>query len=152
MSNLKQRLRADMTAALKARDGLTLATLRMALTAVQTEEVAGKSARELTDEEVLAVLTRESKKRRESAAAYDAASRVDLADRERAEGEVLARYLPTPLTDAEIAALVAAAITESGATEPRHMGQVMKLLQPRTAGRADGRQVSDEVRRQLTKD
>lgn len=152
MSNLKQRLREDMTAALKARDELTLATLRMALTAVQTEEVAGTSARELSDDEVLAVLTREGKKRRESAAAYDAASRVDLADRERAEGEVLARYLPTQLTDDELTALVAGAITESGATESRQLGQVMKLLQPRTAGRADGRRVSDEVRRQLGKD
>jgi uncharacterized protein len=149
MSTLKQRLRDDMTAALKARDELTLATLRMALTAVQTEEVAGRSARELSDDEVLAVLTKEGKKRREAAEAYDAASRVDLADRERAEGEVLARYLPAPLTDEELVALVTAAVTESGATEPRQLGQVMKLLQPRTAGRADGRRVSTEVRRQL---
>jgi uncharacterized protein len=150
MSTLKQRLREDMTAALKARDEVTLATLRMALTAVQTEEVAGKEARELSEDEVLAVLIREGKKRRESAEAYDAASRVDLANRERAEGEVLARYLPTPLTDAELAALVTATIAEAGATEPRQLGQVMQLLKSRTAGRADGRQVSDEVRRQLS--
>jgi uncharacterized protein YqeY len=149
MSTLKQQLRDDMTAALKARDELTLATLRMALSAVQNEEVAGKAARELSDAEVLAVLIREGKKRRESAAAYDAASRVDLANRERAEGEVLARYLPTPLTDAELASLVTAAIAETGATEPRQLGQVMKLLQPQTAGRADGQRVSAEVRRHL---
>jgi uncharacterized protein len=149
MSTLKQRLRDDMTAALKARDELTLATLRMVLSAVQTEEVAGKQARELSDDEVLTVLIREGKKRRESAEAYDAASRVDLADRERAEGEVLARYLPVPLTDAELASMVTAAIAEAGATGPRQMGQVMQLLKAPTAGRADGRKVSDEVRRQL---
>lgn len=149
MSTLKQRLRDDMTAALKARDEVTLATLRMALTAVQTEEVAGRTARELSDDDVLAVLIKEGKKRREAAEAYDAASRVDLADRERAESEVLARYLPTPLTDAELAALVTAAIAEAGATGPRQMGQVMQLLKAPTSGRADGRRVSDEVRRQL---
>ena len=150
MTTLKERLRDDMTAALKARDELTLATLRMALTAVQTEEVAGRQARELSDGEVVGVLTREAKKRREAAEAFAAAGRAELAERELAEGEVLARYLPAPLTDAELADLVRAAIAEAGATEPRQLGQVMRLLQPRTAGRADGRRVSDEVRRQLT--
>ncbi len=149
MTTLKARLREDMTAALKARDELTLATLRMALTAVQTEEVAGRQARELSEDEVLAVLTREAKKRREAAEAFDGAGRVELAERERAEGEVLARYLPAPLSDDELAELVRAAIAEAGATEPRQMGQVMRLVQPRTAGRADGRRVSDEVKRQL---
>jgi len=149
MTTLKQRLRADLTVALKARDEVTLATLRMALTAVQTEEVAGKQARELSDGEVVAVLTREAKKRREAAEAFAAAGRVELAERERSEGEVLARYLPAPLSEQELTELVRAAIAEAGATEPRQMGQVMRLLQPRTAGRADGRRVSEEVRRQL---
>jgi len=149
MTTLKQRLRADLTEALKARDELTLATLRMALTAVQTEEVAGKQARELSDDEVVAVLIREAKKRREAAEAFAAAGRAELAERERSEGEVLARYLPEPLSEQELTELVRAAIAEAGATEPRQMGQVMRLLQPRTAGRADGRRVSEEVRRQL---
>src|SRR5215468_4158828 len=148
MTTLKQRLRADLTEALKARDELTLATLRMALTAVQTEEVAGKQARELSDDEVVAVLIREAKKRREAAEAFAAAGRAELAERERSEGEVLARYLPAPLSEQELTELVRAAITEAGAIEPRQMGQVMRLLQPRTAGRADGRRVSEEVRRQ----
>jgi uncharacterized protein len=149
MTTLKQRLRADLTEALKARDELTLATLRMAMAAVQTEEVAGKQARELSDGEVVAVLTREAKKRREAAEAFAAAGRDELAERERSEGEVLARYLPAPLSEQELTELVRAAIAEAGATEPRQMGQVMRLLQPRTAGRADGRRVSEEVRRQL---
>ena len=150
MTTLKARLRDDMTTALKARDELTLAALRMALTAVQNAEVAGKQARELSEEEVLAVLTREAKMRNESAEAFDGAGRADLATRERAAGEVLARYLPTPLSDPELADLVRAAVAEAGATEARQMGQVMRLLQPRTAGRAEGKRVADEVRRQLT--
>jgi uncharacterized protein len=142
-------MQADLNTAMKARDELTTATLRMALTAVTTAEVAGKVARELTDDEVVGVLTREAKKRREAAEAFTAAGRSELADREQAEGGVLDRYLPTPLTDDEVAELVRAAVTESGATSPRDMGAVMKLVQPRVAGRADGKRVSDEVRRQL---
>jgi uncharacterized protein YqeY len=149
MSTLKARLREDMTAALKSQDELTLAALRMALTAVQVAEVAGKRARALSEEEVLAVLTREAKMRSESAEAFDGAGRSDLATRERAAGAVLARYLPTPLSAEEIADLVRAAIAEAGATETRQMGQVMRLLQPRTAGRADGRLLAEQVRRQL---
>jgi uncharacterized protein len=145
----KQTLQADLNTAMKARDEVTLATLRMALTAVTTAEVAGKEARELTDDEVLGVLTREAKKRREAAEAFDAADRPELAARERAEGEVLARYLPTPLSDEELATLVAQAITETGADSPRAMGQVMKVLQPQVAGRADGKKVSDAVRAAL---
>lgn len=146
---LKARLQADLTTAMKARDELTTATLRMALTAVTTEEVAGKSARELSDDEVLKVLGREAKKRRESAEAYDAAGRGELAARERAEGEVIDRYLPAQLDDAELAELVRAAVAESGANSAQQLGAVMRLVQPRVAGRADGRRVSDEVRRQL---
>ena len=147
MPELKSRLRADLNAAMKARDELTTATLRMALTAVSTEEVAGKQSRELSDDEVLKVLAREGKKRREAAEAYDGAGRAELAERERAEGEVIDRYLPRQLDDAELSDLVRAAVAEAGVAP--NLGAVMKLVQPRVAGRADGRRVSDEVRRQL---
>jgi uncharacterized protein YqeY len=149
MTQLKERLRADLTAAIKSRDELTMATLRMALTAVSTEEVAGAQARELTDAEVLKVLVREAKKRREAADAFAAGGRPERAERERAEGEVLDRYLPTPLSDADIAGLVRAAIAETGAENLRQMGAVVKAVQARAEGRADGKRVADEVRRQL---
>ena len=149
MTELKSRLQADLTTAMKARDELTTATLRMLLTAVTTEEVAGSAARELSDDEVLRVVGREAKKRREAAEAFADAGRAEQAQRERDEETVLARYLPSQLDDAELAGLVSAAIAESGATEARQLGQVMKLLTPRIAGRADGKRVSGEVRRQL---
>jgi hypothetical protein len=149
MTELKARLRADLNTAMKARDELTTATLRMTLTAVTTEEVAGKQARELSDDEVLKVIAREAKKRRESAEAFDAANRAELANRERAEGAILDAYLPTQLDDTELAALVTAAIADAGATGMGQMGAVMKVVQPNVAGRADGKRVSDEVRRQL---
>jgi hypothetical protein len=147
---LKQRLRTDLNAAMKARDEITTATLRMALTAITNEEVAGTSARELSDEEVLRVLAREAKKRREAAEAFDGAGRTELAGRERAEGEVLDRYLPAQLSDAELAQLIDAAITQTGASSPRDIGAVMKIVVPQVAGRADGRRVSNEVRRRLS--
>jgi hypothetical protein len=147
--SLKQQLQADLNAAMKARDEVTVATLRMALTAVTVEEVAGKQARELSDDDVRKVLTREAKKRREAAEAFDAAGRDELAARERAEGEVLDRYLPTQLSDDELGGLVAAAIAEADASSPRDMGAVMKIVVPKVAGRADGKRVSDEVRRRL---
>ena len=150
MAELKARLHADLTAAMKARDELTTATLRMALTAVTNEEVAGKQARELTDDEVLKVVAREAKKRREAAEAFDAANRTELADRERAEHDVLDRYLPRQLDDGELAAIVTAAIGEAGAESMAQMGAVMKIATGQVAGRADGKRVSDEVRRQLT--
>ena len=150
MTELKAQLKADLTAAMKGRDELSTATLRMLLTAVSTEEVSGSSARELTDDEVLKVIGREAKKRREAAEAFGAAGRAEQAARELAEETVLNRYLPSQLTDAELAALVADAVRESGATEARQMGQVMKLLTPKVAGRADGKRLSDEVRRQLS--
>jgi uncharacterized protein YqeY len=143
-------LQQDLNLAMKARDELTTATLRMALTAITTEEVAGKQARELSDDEVLRVLGREAKKRREAAEAFDAAGRTELAERERAEGGVLDGYLPAQLDDAELSALVAAAVAETGASQARDMGAVMKAVQPKVAGRADGKRVSDEVRRQLS--
>ncbi|MDQ1744406.1 MAG: uncharacterized protein QOE23_2745 [Pseudonocardiales bacterium] len=150
MTQLKAQLTADLTAAMKARDELSTATLRMLLTAVTTEEVAGSTARALTDDEVLKVIGREAKKRREAAEAFSAAGRTEQAARELDEQGVLNRYLPNQLEDAELTALVADAVRESGATEQRQMGQVMKLLAPKVAGRADGKRLSDEVRRQLS--
>ena len=149
MATLKERLREDLTAAMKGRDELGAATLRMALTALSTEEVAGKAARSLSDDEVVAVLGREAKKRREAAVAYDSANRPELAERERAELGVLEAYLPSQLGEAELRELVAAAVAESGAQGPRGMGAVMKLVSPRVAGRAEGARVAAEVRRQL---
>jgi len=149
MSDLKDRLRADLNTAMKARDELTTATLRMTLTAVTNEEVAGKQARELSDDEVLKVIAREAKKRRESAEAFDGADRAELADRERAEGAILDAYLPAQLDDAELTGIVQQAIAESGATNMSGMGAVMKIVQPKVAGRADGKRISDEVRRLL---
>ena len=149
MTALKDRLQADLTSAMKSRDELRASTLRMVLTAVRTEEVAGKAARELSDTEVVAVLTREAKKRREAAEAFDHGGRTDRAERERAEGEVINGYLPAQLSDDELRELVAAAIAETGAEGPAGMGQVMKVLTPRTAGRAEGGRVAGEVRRQL---
>jgi uncharacterized protein YqeY len=149
MSPLKDRLQADLTTSMKARDELRTATLRMALTAIRMEEVSGKSARELDDAEVVTVLGRETKKRREAAEAFDDGGRPDRADRERAESEVLAEYLPAQLSDEALRDLVAAAITETGAEGPRGIGAVMKVVSPQTAGRAEGGRVAAEVRRQL---
>jgi uncharacterized protein YqeY len=149
MPELKSRLQSDLTTALKARDELTLATLRMALSAVTTEEVSGASARELSDDEVLKVLAREAKKRREAAEAFDAAGRQELADKERAEGVVLDEYLPAQLGDDELVAIVTAAIASSGAAGQHAMGQVMKVVTPQVAGRAEGGRIAAEVRRQL---
>ena len=146
---LKEQLQSDLTTAMKSRDELRASTLRMALTAITTEEVAGKQARQLSDDEVVKVLARESKKRREAAEAFTAAGREELATRERAEGEVLATYLPAQLDDDEIARIVRTAIEETGASGPQAMGQVMKVVQPHIAGRAEGGRVAAEVRRQL---
>ena len=146
---LKEQLRTDMVAALKSKDELRLSTLRMALSAITTEEVAGKSARELSDDEVVKVLAREAKKRREAAEAFESAGRAELAAKERAEGGVLDEYLPAQLGDDELTAIVRAALAESGATGPQAMGQVMKVVQPQIAGRAEGGRVAAEVRRQL---
>ena len=150
MSELKDRLRSDLTTAIRGRDELSTATLRMALAAITTEEVAGSDARELSDDEVLTVLARESKKRREAAEAFGSAGREELADRERAEGTVLERYLPTQLDDATVSELVAAAIAETGASGMQQMGAVMRAAQQKAAGRADGKRLSTEVRRQLS--
>ena len=150
MAELKERLRADLNDAMRARDQVRLRTLRLALTSITNEEVAGASARELTDDDVVKVLTREARKRREAAEAFSAAGRSDQAAAERAEGEVLAGYLPAQLSDDELAALVDAAIAETGASGVAGLGQVMKAVTPRVAGRADGAGVAAEVRRRLS--
>jgi uncharacterized protein YqeY len=149
MDALETRLHDDLTTAIRARDEVSSATLRMALTAVKNEAVSGTEARELSDADVVVVLGREAKKRRESAAAYDEAKRPELAARERAELVVLETYLPAQLDDAELAELVAAAVAETGADSPKQMGQVMKVLTPRVAGRADGGRVAAAVRSAL---
>jgi uncharacterized protein YqeY len=148
-TTLKQRLKNDLTAAIKGRDELRSATLRLTLTAITKEEVAGETARELSDEEVLTVISREAKKRREAAEAFEQGGRAESAQRERAEGEVLAAYLPQQLSDDELAALVREAIAESGAEGPKGMGAVMKVVNPKVAKRAEGGRVAAEVKRQL---
>ncbi len=154
MSELKQRLRSDMTAAMKARDSLALGTLRMALAAITNEEVSGSTARELTDAEVSAVLSKEVKKRKESAEAFDGAGRSELADKERAESAVISAYLPVQLTDDEIAVLVASAVAEvAGSTGApptmRQLGLVIKAAQAKAAGRAEGAKVAAAVKAAL---
>lgn len=149
MGELKDRLQADLTESMKARDELRTATLRMVLTAIGTEEVAGKTARVLTGDEELKVLAREAKKRREAAEAFRSGGAEDRAARELAEEEVLSTYLPAQLSDAELAELVAAAVAESGAQGPQAMGAVMKVVNPRVAGRADGGRVAAAVRAAL---
>jgi uncharacterized protein YqeY len=149
MGTLKDRLNDDLHTAMKARDELITSTLRMALAAVRTAEVAGKEARELSDDEVLSVLTKETKKRREAATAFADAGRADQAAKETAEGEVLENYLPKQLTDAEIAEVVAGALAAGGFTGKGQMGPAMKAAQAAVAGRAEGGRVAAEVRRQL---
>jgi uncharacterized protein len=149
MATLKEQIQTDLTAAMKARDDTRSRTLRMALTSIRNEEVSGTAARDLTDDEIIKILGREAKRRREAAAAFAEAGRTDQAAAERAEEEVLVAYLPAQLGDDELAAMVAEAIAESGATGPGGMGQVMKLLTPRVAGRAEGGRVAAMVRGQL---
>jgi uncharacterized protein YqeY len=152
MSTLKETLQSDLTSAIRSRDELSAATLRMALTAVTTEEVSGRSARTLSDAEVVGVLNKEAKKRREAATAFTDASRPELAARELAELDVLGRYLPEPLTAEEVNALVDAAVArlaDEGVTGMPAMGRVMKELTPKTAGRFDGGQLAAMVRAAL---
>jgi uncharacterized protein YqeY len=149
MPTLKDQLRADLTTAMKARDQTRTRTLRMALTSITTEEVSGSAAHDLTDDDVVKILTREAKRRREAAAAFAEAGREEQAAAERAEERVLADYLPAQLGDDELAALVAAAIAETGASGPAGIGQVMKVVTPRVAGRAEGSRVAAQVRSQL---
>ncbi len=150
-TTLKERLRTDLTAAIKERDKVRSGTIRMVLSAISEAEVAGTTARELTDPQVLDVVIREAKKRREAEEAYAAAGRAELAEKERAESAVLADYLPQQLSAGEISAIVADAITSTGAGElgPRGIGKVMGVVTPKTKGKADGAAVAAEVRRQL---
>lgn len=149
MASIKDRLQTDLTAAMRSKDELRTATIRMALTAITNAEVAGKQARELSDDEVIGVLSKEAKKRREAAQAFRDGGRTDRAEREDAEAAVLADYLPEPLSDDELARLVDAAIAETGAESPRDMGKVMKLVQPQVAGRAEGSKVAAAVKARL---
>jgi len=149
---LKTRLKSDLTDSMRARDAIRTGTIRMALTAIHAEEVAGTTARGLSDDEVVTVLGREAKKRREAATAYDGAARPELAERERAELAILEGYLPQQLSTEEIAAIVTAAVNaeaQDGVTGKGAMGAVMKRVKPAVAGVADGAQVAAEVRRQL---
>lgn len=149
MGELKDRLQADLTASMKARDELTTATLRMVLAAVGNEEVAGKAARRLSDEEVQKVIVREAKKRREAAEAFASGGRTDRAERELAEGVVLDGYLPAQLSDEELAVLVQSAVAEAAASGPQALGSVMKVVGPKVAGRAEGSRVAAAVRAAL---
>lgn len=151
MSTLKDQLRTDLTTSIKARDELRSSTLRMVLTAITTAEVAGKQARELTDDDVMSVLTSEAKKRREAAAAFADGGRAESAAKERAEAEVIAGYLPEPLSAEDVAALVTEAIATLGVAQDgmKAMGKVMGVVTPQVKGRADGGVVAAEVRRQL---
>ena len=149
MTTLKARLQNDLTTAIKGRDELTAATLRMALAAITTEEVAGKQARQLSDDEVVTVLGREARKRREAAEAFSSGGRPERAERELAERRVLDTYLPAQLSDDELRAVVTAAIADTGASGPRAVGQVMKMVTPQVKGRAEGSRVAAEVRSQL---
>ena len=148
---LKERLESDLREAMKARDELVTSTLRMAITAVRNAEVAGKAARELSDEEILSVLTKEAKKRREAAEAFAGAGREAQAAKERAEEEVLTGYLPAQLSDDEIAGIVRDALAAAGLSGMASMGQAMKAAQAAVAGRAEGGRVAAEVRAQLAK-
>jgi uncharacterized protein YqeY len=151
LMTLKEQLRSDLTTAIKARDEVRSSTLRMVLTAITNAEVAGKESRELTDEDVIGVLTSEAKKRREAATAFAEGGRQESADKEQAEAAVIAPYLPEQLSEAEVADLVTAAIEQVGAAGEgmRAMGKVMGVVQPQVKGRADGGTVAAEVRRQL---
>ena len=151
MSTLKDRLRADLTISMKARDEIRSSTLRMVLTAITNAEVAGKEHRELTDDDVIGVLATESKKRREAATAFEDGDRPEMAAKERAEAAVIADYLPEQLDVEEIAAIVAAAVEQVGAAAEgmKAMGKVMGVVTPQVKGKADGAAVAAEVRRQL---
>ena len=147
---LKEKLQSDLTDAIRSQDSVKSGTIRMLLAAITNEEVAGKSAKVLTDAEVITVLSREAKKRREAVEAYTNAKRDDLANKEKAESVVIALYLPEQWSEADIKKLIAEAIAETNATGPAGMGLVMKVLQPKIAGKADGGVVSSLVKAALS--
>jgi uncharacterized protein YqeY len=152
MTNLKEQIHIDLTAAIRAKDSLTSGTLRMVLSAITNEEVSGKEARVLDDQDMITVLNREAKKRKEAATAYDDAKRPELADKERAELEIIQAYLPAALSDEDLAKIIADAVTQvaaSGTTGPSAMGAVMKIVSPQVSGRADGGAVAAAVKTAL---
>jgi len=149
--SIKERLQKDLTEAIRGRDETTSGTIRMVLTAITNEEVAGKEARVLSDEEVITVLSREAKKRREAAEAFENAGRADKSALEKSEGEVIAKYLPAQLSEADIAGIIAEAIASTGAQGPGDMGKVMGAIKPKIAGKADGGVVSALVKAALNK-
>ena len=149
--SIKEQLKKDLTEAIRGRDEITSGTIRMVLTAITNEEVAGKEARVLSDEEVITVLSREGKKCREAAEAFENAGRADKSALEKSEGEVIAKYLPAQLSEADIAAIIADAIASTGAQGPGDMGKVMGAVKPKIAGKADGGLVSALVKAALNK-
>ncbi|MFD5556234.1 GatB/YqeY domain-containing protein [Streptomyces sp. NPDC127068] len=152
MTTLKSKLKEDLTTAIRGRDELRSSTLRLTLTAITKEEVAGTQARELSDDEVRKVIAREAKKRREAADAFAQGGRAEQAEREKAEGEVLAEYLPKQLSDDELREIVEQAVAQAraaGAEGPRAMGQVMKIVNPKVAGLAEGGRVAALVKQLL---
>ncbi len=149
--SIKESLRSDLTEAIRGRDEIASSTIRMVLTAITNEEVAGKEARVLSDDEIITVLSREAKKRREASEAFENAGRADKAALERAEGEVIAKYLPAQLSVDDIKKLIADAITSTGAAGPADMGKVMGAVKALIAGKADGSIVSTLVKEALNK-
>ena len=148
--SIKEQLKLDLTEAIRSRNEIVSGTIRMVLTAITNEEVAGKEARQLSDEEVITVLSREAKKRREAADAFRDAGHADRSERETNEGKVITEYLPEQLSEDEVKKIIADAIAETGATGPSGMGLVMKAIQPKVAGKADGGTVSGLVKAALT--
>lgn len=152
MASLKDQIQSDLTEAIRAKDQLRSGTLRMVLAAITNEEVSGKEAKTLNDQELITVLNREAKKRKEAATAYVDAKRQDLADKENAELEVIQTYLPEALSEEQLAKIIAdavAQVTGSGQSGPSAMGAVMKLVTPQVTGRADGGQVAAAVKAAL---
>jgi uncharacterized protein YqeY len=147
---LKEKLQSDLTDAIRSKDGVKSGTIRMLLAAITNEEVAGKSAKVLSDAEVITVLSREAKKRREAVEAYTNAKRDDLANKEKEEAAVIALFLPEQLSETEIKKLITEAIAETNASGPAGMGLVMKVLQPKISGKADGGLVSTLVKAALS--
>jgi uncharacterized protein YqeY len=152
MTNLKEQIHIDLTAAIRAKDSLTSGTLRMVLSAITNEEVSGKEARVLDDQDMITVLNREAKKRKEAATAYDDAKRPELADKERAELEIIQAYLPAALSDEDLTKIISDAVAQvaaSGSTGQSAMGAVMKIVSPLVSGRADGGAVAAAVKSAL---
>jgi len=146
---IKEQLQSDLTEAIRSRNEIVSGTIRMVLTSIRNEEVSGKEERTLADAEIITVLTREAKKRREAAEAFADAGRADKAELEKAEGEVIAKYLPAQMSEDDVKKLVAAAIAQSGAAGPGDMGKIMGILKPQVAGKADGGLVSGLVKAAL---